>query len=361
MKRLLLALLLTPALMAYANPVPLTLGAEPVVQSGEVSGFDFRAYRFSARAGQYYHVQLDNKDVDFSLLPLQRGAAIPSGAEGYIPADGEYELRILQNREAAQGGQTSRFQLTLTVNDGQSETADAGSMSSEVHFHTGSIGVALNGRLQGQAEDRFRFYGNAGQRLRTQVSGENLIVSLHYLGRGQDNLNAAEQILPAGGQYELRVALNRASARRNRAADYQVDMQLDSVAAAEMPRAPMTTQAVTQTPPALAATPAMASPAAPAANSSLFKQYQCADGSSYKVHYGGLDSDEARATFYLGETQHHLSWSKRHSTPMQAVFYGKNHYLTLNTPTVEANSQILSFSKRDGEAEQVLAANCIPQ
>ena len=81
--------------------------------------------------------------------------------------------------------------------------------------------------MQGEAQDSYRFYGNAGELLRVQVAGDNLIAALHYLGKGHDTLNAAEQVLPEGGQYELRLALNRAAARRGKAVEYRVGITLE--------------------------------------------------------------------------------------------------------------------------------------
>ena len=373
-----LVLFCLSAPLLAVRPVLAAVEPAPQVVQGEVSGFDYRAYRFSATAGQYYRIELDNKDVDFSLLPVRRGAKVPSGAEGYIPEDGEYELRVLQKRDAAQSGRTSRYQLTLTVNNSHSDSADAASYSTNVQFTSGRLASQYAGRLQGEAQDSYRFYGNAGDMLRVQVAGDNLIAALHYLGKGHDTLNAAEQVLPEGGQYELRLALNRAAARRGKAVEYRVGITLEGRAAEAPPAAP---------PPAAVAVEQPASaqenrvspidavvqargmqaevpPATPAkadsGGDSLFITYRCADGQSYKVHYADLQG-EARATFYLGDAQHNLAASKRHSTPAQAVFYGKSHYLVLNTPAVQRDSQIMQFFKRNDEGEAVLAANCTPQ
>lgn len=358
------ALVLSSLLLSCAMAQAQTDAATPQVVQGEVSGFDYRAYRFTATAGQYYHIVLDNPDVDFSLLPLKRGAKVPEGAEGYIPEDGEYEVRVLQKREAAQNGKTSAFQLQLTVNNGQSDAADAASYATNVHFTAGSVVAQYSGRLQGQAQDSFRFYGNAGQMLRVQASGENVIASLHYLGKGHDTLQTDGQILPTGGAYELRLALNRAAARRNKSVEYQIKITLEgrapdaqAQAAPPAPAAPLETvaQDAAQAP----AAPAPANNSA-ATGESFFITYRCADGKSHKVHYADVGSTP-RATVYLDDAQYNVSWSKRRSTPAQAVLYGKGHYLVLNTPSVQRDSQILQFFKRNDEGEAVLAANCAPQ
>ena len=381
-----LVLFCLSAPLLAVRPVLAAADPAPQVVQGEVSGFDYRAYRFSATAGQYYRIELDNKDVDFSLLPVRRGAKVPSGAEGYIPEDGEYELRVLQKRDAAQSGRTSRYQLTLTVNNSHSDSADAASYSTNVQFTSGKLASQYAGRLQGEAQDSYRFYGNAGDMLRVQVAGDNLIAALHYLGKGHDTLNAAEQVLPEGGQYELRLALNRAAARRGKAVEYRVDITLEGRTADAVPTAPPSAVVAAEQPAgaqetrvspidavvqergtangAASGTQAEAPPATPAKADSgggiLFITYRCADGQSYKVHYADLQG-EARATFYLGDAQHNLAASKRHSTPAQAVFYGKSHYLVLNTPAVQRDSQIMQFFKRNDEGEAVLAANCTPQ
>lgn len=141
-------------------------------------------------------------------------------------------------------------------------------------------------------------------------------------------------------------------------------MALDSVAADAAAAMQMPMQAALPPQPAQSPQPApqQALPAATnAGQDSLFIYYQCEDGSSHKVHYSALGSDNPRATVYFGERQYHLALSARHSTPAQAVFYGRNHYLALNTPVVGRDSRILAFSQREGETEHVLAANCIPQ
>lgn len=330
-------------------------GAAPAQSAGEVSGFAFRTYRFSARAGQYYRVELDNPDVEFSLLPRKRGNPIPSGNEGYIPADGEYELRILQSRDAAQSGQKSAYRLTLTVNDQHSDKADAASRSAHIHFTTGSISVNESGRLQGKAEDSYRFFANRGQRLHLDLQGDNLLASLHYLGRENPELDPREQILPLGGQYELRLSLNRAAQRRNKIHDYRFTLSLSA--------------AQRQTPASsapAAASANIATPAAPAANTSVADsafviQYRCALDTTLRIHYGELASAEPRASVYLNDNTYHLAQSTRHSTPAQAVFYGRKHYLVLTAPRATRQSNILRFEKRDGEEATVLAADCKPQ
>lgn len=379
LRSLALACLSVPFFAAHAQSA--ASAAAPQVVQGEVSGFDYRAYRFTATAGQYYRIELDNPEVDFSLLPMKRGAKVPGGAEGYIPESGEYELRVLQKRDAAQSGKTSRFQLTLTVNNGQSESADAASYSTNVQFTAGKLAAQYAGRLQGEAQDSYRFYANAGQQLRMRAEGENLIASLHYLGKGYDTLNAGEQILPAGGQYELRLSLNRAAARRGDPVEYQIAITLEGSAAqapqtppAQAPAAAVAETAQGNPPPIDAVTaargtenanPAQTAPQtpaqpAPAGGDSLFVTYRCADGQQYKVHYADLQGTP-RATFYLNDAQHNLALNKRHSTPAQAVLYGKNHYLVLNTPAVRRDSRILQFFRRSDEGEAVLAADCTPQ
>lgn len=368
-RALALACLLLPYLAVHAQ----TDTATPQTVQGEVSGFDYRAYRFTATAGQYYRIALDNPDVDFSLLPLKRGAKVPEGAEGYIPEDGEYEVRVLQKRDAAQSGKTSRFQLQLTVNNGQSAAADAASYATNVHFTAGSVIAQYSGRLQGQAQDTFRFYGNAGQLLRIQATGENIIAALHYLGKGHENLQAGEQLLPTGGQYELRLSLNRAAARRNKPVEYQVKITLEgrtpdniTPAANEQSAPPASPLEAVAQARAQESAQENAPQTAPAANASaaagnnFFITYRCADSKSRKVHYADVGSTP-RATFYLDDTQYNLSFSKRHSTPTQAVLYGKGHYLVLNTPDIRRDSQILQFFKRNDEGEAVLAADCTPQ
>lgn len=338
--------------------------ASPRVVQDEVSGFDYRAYRFDASAGQYYRVEIDNPDVDFSLLPVRRGAKAPEGAEGYIPEDGAYELRVLQKRNAAQSGQTSRFTLKLTVNNGQSAAADAASHATNVHFTGGRVSAQYSGRLQGQAQDSFRFFANAGQMLRVQAAGENLVVSVHYLGKGHENLQSDGLIVPAGGQYELRLALNRAAARRDKPVDYQVTLALegrlpDSGVAAAPAASPLQPEAGDATPQSASAQ-VPEQPVPQGTDADFFMTYRCADGSSHKVHYADAGG-ETRATFYLNDVQYNLGLSKRHSTPAQAVLYGKGHYLVFNTPSVTRASRILQFFRRGDDGEAVLAADCSPQ
>ena len=332
-------------------------GAAPAQSEGEVSGFAFRAYRFHARAGQHYRIELDNPDVDFSLMPVRRGDKMPEGSEGYIPQDGEYELRILQNRDAAQSGQSSRYRLTLTVNDQHSDKADAASRSSHIRFATGSLGTTEKGRLQGQAEDTYRFFANQGQRLQMQLEGQDILASLHYLGREKPELDAREQILPLGGQYELRLALNRAAQRRDKLHDYRFILTLSADSSPGMTESAMPAEANTmQTSPALPATAASSS----AKHKQFFVHYQCEGEHRIKVHYVFPPDEAARATLYFAERQYHLAQSERHSTPPQAVFYGKGHYLTLSTPKAAPNSQIMLFTQRKDGNEATLLAQCLP-
>lgn len=345
------------ALCLLAFHLPLA-GAESITQlepatapaqsEGEVSGFAFRAYRFHARTGQYYRVELDNPDVDFSLMPVRRGGKMPQGSEGYIPQDGEYELRILQKREAAQSGQSSRYRLTLTVNNQHSDKADAASHSSQIRFASGSLVVTEQGRLQGKAEDTYRFFANQGQRLHLQLEGKDMLAGLHYLGRENPELDAREQLLPLGGQYELRLALNRAAQRRNKLHDYRFTLTLSAEPSLE--KATPATQPSPATPPA----------PSPSPDKQFFVHYQCAGEHRIKVHYVFLPDEAARATVYLAERQYHLAQSARHSTPLQAIFYGKGHYLTLNTPTATPDSQIMLFTERRDGNENTLLAQCLP-
>lgn len=353
------------ALCLLAFHLPLA-GAESITQlepatapaqsEGEVSGFAFRAYRFHARAGQYYRIELDNPDVDFSLMPVRRGDKMPGGAEGYIPQDGEYELRILQKRDAAQSGQSSRYRLTLTVNDQHSDKADAASRSSHIRFASGSLVTTEKGRLQGKAEDTYRFFANQGQRLQMQLEGQDILASLHYLGRENPELDAREQLLPLGGQYELRLALSRAAQRRNKLHDYHFTLTLFAESSPGMTVPAMPAAANTVQPPPAQPTTASSSPA-----KQFFVHYQCAGEHRMKVHYVFPPDEAARATLYFAERQYHLAQSERHSTPLQAVFYGKGHYLTLNTPKAAPGSQIMLFTRRKDGNEETLLAQCLPQ
>ncbi|MDO5091653.1 MAG: hypothetical protein Q4D61_08910 [Cardiobacteriaceae bacterium] len=351
--RLRLALLCLAAFeLSHAESViTLDPAHAPAHSDGEVSGFAFRTYRFTAREGQYYRVELDNPDVGFSLLPVRRGDKIPDGAEGYIPASGDYELRILQNRDAAQSGQSSRYRLTLTVNDQQSDTADAASRSRHIRFQ-GSLRTSESGRLQGTAEDSYRFHANAGQQLTLDLDGKDILASLHYLGREQPTLDPRAQILPLGGPYELRLALNRAAQRRHKPHDYRFTLTLAAGDGAnpETPAAPVA--AVPPAPPVQAVT---------TSNDRFILDYQCALDTTLRIHYGELASTEPRASVQLADSTFHLAQSARHSTPAQAVFYGKKHYLVLTTAQPSRQSRILRFEKRDGDDISVLAADCQPR
>lgn len=83
--------------------------------AGKIYGYGYDAYRFNGKKGQILLIN-SNSPVDFSTFYLD-DVAIPSmtGQSIELPATGEYEVRVLQMRNAARKNETKTYEAIFTL------------------------------------------------------------------------------------------------------------------------------------------------------------------------------------------------------------------------------------------------------
>ncbi|MEY2853233.1 MAG: hypothetical protein RL030_365 [Pseudomonadota bacterium] len=116
-----------------------------------------------------------------------------------------------------------------------------------VHFAKGTSGATLKGTINGSETVDYVFGASKGQHANISLATKNTATYFNILAPGETEVaffngsvsdNQYEGELPASGDYRIRVYMMRSAARRNEAADYQLEMNITGKSQASSAGAP---------------------------------------------------------------------------------------------------------------------------
>jgi hypothetical protein len=122
--------------------------------------------------------------------------------------------------------------------------ADAGIRQERVQFAKGSTSAVVKGRLKGDADVDYLVRAGAGQTISVSLKPSNPSNYFNVLPPGSKDAamfvgstsgNSFTGVLPADGDYAVRVYLMRSAARRNEASDYTLTVAVTGAALAPTP------------------------------------------------------------------------------------------------------------------------------
>lgn len=98
--------------------------------------------------------------------------------------------------------------------------ANAAGCGQLIQFAAGDNDTTVEAQVQGYESCSFRMQGQAGQKIKVELEGSSYLTALLFAPSNdgtslQPPGDRIEATLPASGEYELRVGLVRAEARRN--------------------------------------------------------------------------------------------------------------------------------------------------
>ena len=121
--------------------------------------------------------------------------------------------------------------------------AETGIRQERVHFAKGATSATLKGQLKGDSDVDYLVRAGAGQTITVSLKRSNLSNYFNVLPPGsKDVAMYADQtgedftaVLPADGDYTIRVYLVRAAARRNESSNYTLTIRVTGKALAPVP------------------------------------------------------------------------------------------------------------------------------
>jgi hypothetical protein len=122
--------------------------------------------------------------------------------------------------------------------------ADAGIRQERVQFAKGATSAVVKGRLKGDADVDYLVRAGAGQTLAVTLKGANASNYFNVLPPGSKDVgmfvgstsgNSFTGVLPADGDYAVRVYLMRSAARRNESSDYTLTVGVTGKPLAPLP------------------------------------------------------------------------------------------------------------------------------
>jgi hypothetical protein len=122
--------------------------------------------------------------------------------------------------------------------------AEAAIRQERVQFAKGATSAVIQGRLKGDADVDYLVRAGAGQTLAVTLKGANASNYFNVLPPGSGDVamfvgsssgNSFTGVLPADGDYAVRVYLMRSAARRNEAGDYTLTVAVTGAALAPTP------------------------------------------------------------------------------------------------------------------------------
>jgi hypothetical protein len=124
--------------------------------------------------------------------------------------------------------------------------AGAGIRQERVQFAKGATSAVVKGRLKGDSDVDYLVHAGAGQTLAVTLKGANASNYFNVLPPGSKDVamfvgstsgSSFTGVLPADGDYTIRVYLVRAAARRNETSDYTLTVAATGAALAPTPAA----------------------------------------------------------------------------------------------------------------------------
>jgi hypothetical protein len=129
---------------------------------------------------------------------------------------------------------------------GIAATADSGARTERVHFAKGAISTVIKGQVKGYRYIDYQVRAGAGQTLSVEMKTSNASSYFNILPPGSGDVaifigstsgNRFSGVLPADGNYAIRVYLMRNAARRNESASYTLTVGVTGQPLAATPAA----------------------------------------------------------------------------------------------------------------------------